>query len=118
MNKLQVSVDAQGNTVIAHNTPIVEHCRSRARLLNSLVNMVSAPGATDNFNDTMKRDMLNLLQSVAEEQLPLIDALEHHTAHSFYDKGMHAALEHRQQQEQIAIEQAHQHVDYAQQHGH
>jgi hypothetical protein len=117
MSNLQISVDAQGNTVVAHNTPIVEHCRSRARLLTSLVNMVSAPGAIDNFNDTMKRDMLSLLQSVAEEQLPLIDALEHHTAHSFYDRGVNAALEHRRQQEQLAIEQAHQNVDYTQQHG-
>jgi hypothetical protein len=117
MNKLQVTVDAQGNTVIAHNTPIVEHCRSRARLLTSLVNMVSAQGALANFTEEMKHDMLSLMQSVANEQIPLIDALEHHTAQSFYDKGMHAALEHRQQQEQIAIEQAQAHTDYSQQHG-
>jgi hypothetical protein len=118
MNKLQVTVDAQGNTVIAHNTPIVEHCRSRARLLTSLVNMVCAQDMLDNFTEEMKRDMLNLLQSVANEQLPLIDALEHHTAQSFYDKGMHAALEHREKQEQIAVDQAHAHTDYSQQHAH
>ncbi|KMQ80908.1 hypothetical protein BPMI_04107 [Candidatus Burkholderia pumila] len=106
MNNLQITVDAQGNTVVSHNTPIAEHCRSRARLLSSLVNMVCAPGAIESFNETMKRDMLSLLQSVADEQFPLIDALEHHTAHSFYDKGVNAALEHRRQQEQIAVDQA------------
>jgi hypothetical protein len=109
MNNMQVTVDAQGNTVISHNTPIVEHCRSRARLLTSLVNMVCAPGAIENFTETMKRDMLNLMQSVANEQLPLIDALEHHTAHAFYEKGVNAALEHRREQEQIAVEESRQH---------
>jgi hypothetical protein len=118
MSNLQVTVDGQGNTVVTHGAPIAEHCRSRARLLSSLVNMVCAPEALDKFTEQMKRDMLSLLQSVANEQLPLIDALEHHTAQSFYDKGVHAALEHRQKEEQIAVEQSHHqlHVDYTQQH--
>jgi hypothetical protein len=111
MNNFQVTVDAQGNTIINHAAPIGEHCRSRARLLTSLVNMVCAPGAFDHFNADMKRDLLGLMHSVAQEQLPLIDALEHHTAQSYYDKGVHAALEHRRHQEQAAIAEVQQQIE-------
>jgi hypothetical protein len=111
MNNLQVTVDTQGNTVVSHGAPIGEHCRSRVRLLSSLINMVCAPGALQQFSEDVRTDLLSMLQSVSKEQLPLIDALEHHTAQSYYDKGVHAALEHRRQQEQAAIEEAQRHAD-------
>ena len=108
MNSPKITVDSQGNTVISHTTPISEHCKSRARLLSSLVNMVAAPGGFEHFStfpDSMKRDILSLMHSIAEEQLPIIDALEQHTAHSYYERGVNAAAEHYRQKDQaIAIE--------------
>jgi hypothetical protein len=111
MSNPQVTVDVHGNTVVSHATPIGEHCRGRARLLHSLVGMICAPGAFEKYSDDMKQEFLKLMQSIAAEQLPLIDALEHHTAQSYYDKGVHAALEHRQQQEQAALAEAQQHIE-------
>ncbi|WP_321795499.1 hypothetical protein [Caballeronia sp. J97] len=118
MKPLQITVDAQGNTIISHSTPISEHCKSRARLLSSLVNMVAAPGGFEHFStfsDTMKRDILSLMHSIAEEQLPIIEALEQHTAQSYYDRGANAAAEHyRQKDQMVNIEAPPLMTDYAQ----
>ena len=117
MNSPQITVDAQGNTVISHSTPISEHCKSRARLLSSLVNMVAAPGGFEHFStfpDSMKRDILSLMHSIAEEQLPIIDALEQHTAQSYYERGINAAAEHYRQKEQPVHIEMPQPIDYAQ----
>jgi hypothetical protein len=96
MKDLQVSVDANGSATLTHTMPISEHCTNRARLLSSLVNIVAAPGGFEHFcsyPESMRRDILNLLHSVAQEQLPLIAALEDHTAKAAYEKGVQATRE-------------------------
>ncbi|MDR5799531.1 MULTISPECIES: hypothetical protein [unclassified Caballeronia] len=106
MKAPQVTVDAQGNTIVSHSTPISEHCKSRVRLLASLVEMIAAPGAYEQFamfSDVMQRDLLHLMHSLAEEQMPLVEALEKHTAQVYYEKGVNAALEHRSRQQQAEI---------------
>jgi hypothetical protein len=102
MKPFQVSVDAQGNAVVSNATPISDHCKSRARLLCTLVNTIASPGGFEqfsNFPDTFKQEMLTLMQSVAEEQIPNIAALEQHIAQSYYENGVRAAIEHRSQQD-------------------
>jgi hypothetical protein len=101
MKPFQVSVDPQGNAVVSNSTPISEHCKSRARLLATLVNTIAAPGGFEQFSvfpDTFKQEMLTLMQSIAEEQIPNIAALEQHTAQSYYENGVRAAIEHRQEE--------------------
>ncbi|SAK81559.1 hypothetical protein AWB79_05361 [Caballeronia hypogeia] len=118
MNAPQISVDAQGNTVVSLSTPISEHCKSRARLLASLVNMVAAPGGFEQFShfpDPMKRDILALMHSIVEEQLPGIEALEQHTAQSYYERGVNAAAEHYRKTDQPASIEMPQPLDYSQQ---
>ena len=102
MNNFQVSVDAQGNAVVSNSTPISDHCKSRARLLSTLVDTIAAPGGFERFSgfpEPFKREMLSLMQSVAQEQISNIGALENYTAQSYYENGVRAAIEHRQQQE-------------------
>jgi hypothetical protein len=102
MKPFQVSVDPQGNAVVSNSTPISEHCKSRARLLATLVNTIAAPGGFEQFSvfpDTFKQEMLTLMQSIAEEQNANIAALEQHTAQSYYENGVRAAIEHRQQED-------------------
>ncbi|WP_250516404.1 hypothetical protein [Caballeronia sp. INDeC2] len=117
MKGVQITVDTQGNTVVSHSMPISEHCKSRARLLSSLVNMVAAPSGFEHFStfpDTMKRDILSLMHSIAEEQLSVIEALEQHTAQSFYERGANAAAEHyRAKEVPVSIEEP-QHLDFKQ----
>jgi hypothetical protein len=96
MKDLQISVDANGSATLTHTMPISEHCTNRARLLSSLVNIVAAPGGFEHFcsyPDHMRRDILNLLHTVAQEQLPLLTALEEHTAKAAYEKGVQATRE-------------------------
>jgi hypothetical protein len=96
MKDLQVSVDANGSATISQTMPISEHCSNRARLLSSLVNIVAAPGGFEHFcayPESMRRDILSLLHSVAQEQLPLIAALEEHTAKAGYERGLQASRE-------------------------
>lgn len=106
MNNFQVSVDAQGHAVVSNSTPISEHCKSRARLLSTLVDTIAAPGGFEKFSafpEAFKREMLSLMQSVAEEQTANISALEQHTAQSYYENGVRAAIEHRQQEERGVV---------------
>ncbi|SAL60105.1 hypothetical protein AWB74_02964 [Caballeronia arvi] len=117
MKPLQITVNAQGHTVISHSTSISEHCKSRARLLSSLVNMVAAPGGFEHFSafpDEMKRDILSLMHSIAEEQSPIIDALEQHTAQAYYERGVNAASEHYRQKEPPETGDVQQPADYTQ----
>jgi hypothetical protein len=96
MKELQISVDANGYVTLSQSVQISEHCANRARLLMSLVNIVSAPGGFEqlcSYPESMRRDILNLMRSVAEEQLPLIAALEEHAAKSGYERGAQAARE-------------------------
>ncbi|WP_459908421.1 hypothetical protein [Caballeronia sp. HLA56] len=96
MKDLQVSVDSNGRVTTSHSMAIGEHCANRARLLSSLVNIVAAPGGFEHFcsyPETMRRDILSLLHSVAEEQMPLIAALEEHTARASFEKGVQTARE-------------------------
>jgi len=115
MKSFQVTVDAQGHVVVSYSEPIGEHCKSRARLLSSLVGLIAGPGAFDRFSafpDSLKRDILSLMHSVAEETLPLVSALEQHTAQSYYDKGAQAAMEQRRHEHAA---DAGQQADYTQQ---
>ncbi|MDR5856313.1 hypothetical protein P9239_21785 [Caballeronia sp. LZ062] len=115
MKTFDITVDAQGRVVVSHAEPIGEHCKSRARLLSSLVGMIAAPGAFEHFctfPDSMKRDLLSLMHSVAEESLPLLTALEQHTAQSFFDKGVQAATE--QRRPELAANAPHEPIDYTQ----
>lgn len=117
MKPVQITVDTQGNTIISHSMPISEHCKNRARLLSSLVNMVAAPGGFEHFStfpDTMKRDILDLMHSIAEEQLPVIEALEQHTAQSYYERGANAAAEHYRQKDLSVVIEEPQHIDFTQ----
>ncbi|WP_250512780.1 hypothetical protein [Caballeronia sp. INDeC2] len=96
MKELQISVDANGYATLSQSVQVSEHCANRARLLRSLVNIVAAPGGFEQFcaySESMRRDMLNLMRSVAEEQLPLIAALEEHATRSGYERGAQAARE-------------------------
>jgi hypothetical protein len=96
MNILQISVDAHGHATLSQSVQISEHCSNRARLLTSLVNIVAAPGGFEHFcayPEAMRRDMLELMRSVAEEQLPLIAALEEHATKSGYERGAQATRE-------------------------
>ncbi|MDR5742573.1 hypothetical protein QCE73_05310 [Caballeronia sp. LZ029] len=96
MKELQISVDANGYATLSQSVQVSEHCTTRARLLISLVNMVAAPGGFEQFcgySESMRRDILNLMRSVAEEQLPLIGALEEHATKSGYERGAQAARE-------------------------
>jgi hypothetical protein len=96
MKDLHISVDANGRATLSHSMHIKEHCLNRARLLTSLVNIVAAPGGFEHFcsyPESMRRDILSLLHSVAEEQIPLISALEEHTTRASYDRGVQAARE-------------------------
>jgi hypothetical protein len=105
MKDLQISVDAHGHTTVSQSVQISEHCANRARLLTSLVNIVAAPGSFEHFcayPEAMRRDILNLMRSVAEEQLPLIAALEEHAAKSGYERGAQAAREVLLHEEQAA----------------
>jgi hypothetical protein len=91
MKDLQISVDANGSATLTHTMPISEHCANRARLLSSLVNIVAAPGGFEYFcsyPESMRRDILSLLHTIAQEQLPLLAALEDHTAKAAYEKGV------------------------------
>ncbi|VXA98691.1 conserved hypothetical protein [Burkholderia sp. 8Y] len=115
MKSFDITVDAQGHVVVSHAEPIGEHCKSRARLLSSLVGMIAAPGAFEHFSafpEPMRRDMLSLMHSLAEESLPLITALEQHTAQSFYDKGVQAATEQRRQE--LLANAPHEPINYTQ----
>ncbi|KMY85870.1 hypothetical protein BUMB_00478c [Candidatus Paraburkholderia calva] len=120
MNNPHISVDTHGNAVTSHAAPIGEHVRGRARLLSSLVNMVCTPGVFAHFTDDVRHDVLLLMQALASEQLSLIDALEKHTAQTYYERGAQAALEHRERQEKTAEAQPHletqgeQQLDYTQ----
>ncbi|SAK87767.1 hypothetical protein AWB75_05984 [Caballeronia catudaia] len=105
MNKLRISVDAHGHATLSQLVQISEHCGNRARLLTSLVNIVAAPGGFERFcayPETVRRDMLELMRSVAEEQLPLIAALEEHATKSGYERGAQAAREVLVHEEQAA----------------
>ena len=105
MNNLQISVDAHGHATLSQSVQISEHCSNRARLLTSLVNIVAAPGGFEHFcayPEAMRRDMLELMRSVAEEQLPLIAALEEHATKSGYERGALAAREVLVHEEQAA----------------
>ena len=96
MNDLQISVDAHGHATLSQSVQISEHCTNRARLLTSLVNIVAAPGGFEHFcayPESMRRDILSLMRSVAEEQLPLITALEDHASRSGYERGAQATRE-------------------------
>lgn len=115
MKSFDITVDAQGRVVVSHAEPIGEHCKSRARLLSSLVGMIAAPGAFEHFcafPEPMKRDILHLMHFLAEESLPLLAALEQHTAQAFYDKGVHAATEQRRQE--LAANAPPEPIDYTQ----
>ncbi|MFM0326800.1 hypothetical protein [Caballeronia glebae] len=104
MKSLQVTVDAQGNAVVSHSMPIGEHCRSRARRLASLIDTLAAPGGMERlgeFAEPFKREMFTLMQSLAEEQIPNLEALEKHMAQTYYERGVRAAIEHRQKEEAI-----------------
>jgi hypothetical protein len=118
MKDLQVSVDANGSATLTHTMPISEHCANRARLLSSLVNIVAAPGGFEHFcsyPESMRRDILSLLHTVAQEQLPLISALEEHTAKSAYEKGVQATREYLIQ-EQAANSALHYDAENQEQH--
>jgi hypothetical protein len=96
MNDLQISVDAHGRATLSQSVQISEHCNNRARLLMSLVNIVATPGGFEHvcaYPEAMRRDILNLMRSVAEEQLPLIAALEDHATKSGYERGAQSARE-------------------------
>jgi hypothetical protein len=96
MKDLQISVDANGSATISHTMSISEHCTNRARLLSSLVTIVAAPGGFEHFcgyTESMRRDILSLMLSVAHEQAPLIAALEEHTAKAAYERGVQATRE-------------------------
>jgi hypothetical protein len=101
MKPLNVTVDAQGNAVVFHSMPISEHCKSRARLLSSLVDTLTAPGGFERFAEfaePFKAEMLTLMQTIAEEQIPNITALEQHIAQVYYERGVRAAIENREQE--------------------
>ncbi|BBP95834.1 hypothetical protein BSFA1_09630 [Burkholderia sp. SFA1] len=105
MTNLQISVDPHGHATVSQLVQISEHCANRARLLMSLVNIVAAPGGFEHFcayPESMRRDMLDLMRSVAEEQLPLIAALEEHATKSGYERGGQAAREVLVHEEQAA----------------
>ncbi|WP_244813761.1 hypothetical protein [Caballeronia sp. Lep1P3] len=96
MKDLHISVDPNGRATMSQTMDIKEHCVGRARLLSSLVNLIAAPGGFEHFcayPESVRRDILGLLHSTAEEQLPLISALEEHTARASYDRGVQAARE-------------------------
>jgi len=96
MKDLHISVDANGRATVSQSLHIKEHCANRARLLTSLVNIVAAPGGFEHFcsyPESMRRDLLTLLHSIAEEQVPLVSALEEHTARASYDRGVQATRE-------------------------
>lgn len=68
----------------------------------TLVKTIATPGGFEQFSvfpDTFKQEMLTLMQSIAEEQIPNIAALEQHTAQSYYENGVRAAIEHHQQED-------------------
>ncbi len=110
MNDLHISVDPNGHATLSQSVQISEHCNNRARLLTSLVNIVAAPGGFEHFcayPEAMRRDILNLLRSVAEEQLPLIAALEEHATKAGYERGAQAAREVLIQEQQAASSALH-----------
>lgn len=105
MSDMHISVDAHGHATLSQSVAISEHCTNRARLLSSLVNLVAAPGGFEQlctYPESMRRDILSLMHSVAEEQLPLIAALEDHAAKSGYERGAQAAREVLVHEEQAA----------------
>jgi hypothetical protein len=96
MKDLQISVDANGLATVSHTMPISEHCSNRARLLSSLVNIVAAPGGFEHFcsySESMRRDILSLMHSLSQEQLPLLAALEEHTSKAAYERGAQVTRE-------------------------
>ncbi|WP_321791568.1 hypothetical protein [Caballeronia sp. J97] len=105
MKDLRISVDPHGLATLSKSVQISEHCANRARLLLSLVNIVAAPGGFEHFRaypEAMRDDILNLMRSIAEEQGPLVAALEEHAAKSGFERGTQAAREVLDHEEQAA----------------
>jgi hypothetical protein len=90
-NNLTVTINAEGQTVITQDTPLLDYSLQRARMLRSMAEIVAAAKTTREGTYTLPssliRPMMELIRMHTAEVEPLMRALDRRAYEKGFDDG-------------------------------